>query len=584
MTSKTDIKNDNYLNPDQLPSLIESLLTPLDNDSIDDEKLEATLLKNVLLVSKIVKHAIFNNILKYDDIKKDNSMQPSSPKKRKKMSKRDIINANFIKEQYKSFVGILIEWLNLPSSNYVDFQVLALNTLLEMTKRHEQENIFDNSLFSRIIRNLMISANFSAELAVTLLQEYTNKYGDAAYYTFKNLRVLVMENVKGYESKKINKINAAIVARNSYNLLSRMVMPMSDDLLFQSFVGADPIVTENEGTDVANNKDSSSSEDEEEENEDSDDDDEDSDDDDDDNHENLSTKRIQRPKWASLSYHKKEFSKTWCGLLRLPLSDKIYRAVLKKLPGEIIPHMVNPILLSDFLTASCDKGGEAGLLALSGMYELIAKYNFDYPSFYNKIYAMITPDLFYAQYRSHFFQKLALFMTSSRLPLATVASFSKRLARLSLNGPPSGALFSLPLIFNMFKRHPKCIIMIHCDKKTKQAGTDDDDDKYKDNVTAADTFNNEETDPSKTNAINTSLWEVEALQKHPNPSVSTLAKRFNQSFSKKAYNMNNFCSSTYKDMFDRQINRRINKEPATNFNKPEGIFSDSKYFTTGFTF
>ena len=48
--------------------------------------------------------------------------------------------------------------------------------------------------------------------------------------------------------------------------------------------------------------------------------------------------------------------------------------------------------------------------------------------------------------------------------------------------------------------------------------------------------------------------------------------------------MNNFCSSTYKDMFDRQINRRINKEPAINFNKPEGIFSDSVYFTAGFKF
>ena len=45
----------------------------------------------------------------------------------------------------------------------------------------------------------------------------------------------------------------------------------------------------------------------------------------------------------------------------------------------------------------------------------------------------------------------------------------------------------------------------------------------------------------QTNAINSSLWEIEALQKHPNPSVSTLAKRFNLSFSKKPYNMNNFC-------------------------------------------
>ena len=48
--------------------------------------------------------------------------------------------------------------------------------------------------------------------------------------------------------------------------------------------------------------------------------------------------------------------------------------------------------------------------------------------------------------------------------------------------------------------------------------------------------------------------------------------------------MNNFCSSTYKDMFDRQINRRINKEPAINFKEPEGLFTDSKYFKNGFSF
>jgi len=584
-TKNKNNDDEQILNPEQLPGLIETLLTPLDNDTIEDEKLEETIFRNVLFVTKIFKNAIANNILKYEDIKQQEAMAPSAKKKRKKMNKRDLINAKYVKEQYKSFIGILLEWLSLPSSSYVSFQVLALNTLLEMTRRFSEENIFDNSLFSRIVRNMVVSSNFSAELAVTFLQEYVNKYGDVAYYTFKNLKALVTENVKGYENKKINEINAAIVARNAYNLLSRMSMPMNEELLFKSFVGSNPVLVENDEEEGNNNDISSSSSSESDDNGNEDDSDDDDDEDDSDDDESNTTTNIKRPKWASISSHKKEYSKTWCGLLRLPLSDKIYRAILKKLPGQIIPYMVNPILLSDFLTASCDKGGEAGLLALSGMYQLIAKHNFDYPSFYNKIYAMITPDLFYAQYRSHFFQKLALFMTSSRLPLSTVASFSKRLARLSLNGPPSGALFALPLIFNMFKRHPKCIIMIHRDDKK---GDDDNSSGSNSNLVDenifADPFKSNENDPGKTNAINSSLWEIEALQKHPNPSVSTLAKSFNLSFSKKPYNMNNFCSSTYKDMFDRQINRRINKEPAINFKEPEGLFTDSKYFKNGFSF
>ena len=72
--------------------------------------------------------------------------------------------------------------VSLPSSNYVSFQVLALNTLLEMTRRFSEENIFDNSLFSRIVRNMVVSSNFSAELAVTFLQEYVNKYGECTYH------------------------------------------------------------------------------------------------------------------------------------------------------------------------------------------------------------------------------------------------------------------------------------------------------------------------------------------------------------------------------------------------------------------
>ena len=127
--------------------------------------------------------------------------------------------------------------------------------------------------------------------------------------------------------------------------------------------------------------------------------------------------------------------------------------------------------------------------------------------------------------------------------------------------------------------------MIHRDDKK---GDDDNSSGSNSNLVDenifADPFKSNENDPGKTNAINSSLWEIEALQKHPNPSVSTLAKSFNLSFSKKPYNMNNFCSSTYKDMFDRQINRRINKEPAINFKEPEGLFTDSKYFKNGFSF
>jgi len=106
-------------------------------------------------------------------------------------------------------------------------------------------------------------------------------------------------------------------------------------------------------------------------------------------------------------------------------------------------------------------GGEVSLLALDGLWFLMREFKFDCPDFYDKLYAMLVPDLFHPKYRKRFFDKLGLFMTSSRLASYVVASFIKRLARLSLTAPPSGCAFVLPLILNLILRHPSCLCLIH---------------------------------------------------------------------------------------------------------------------------
>ena len=42
-----------------------------------------------------------------------------------------------------------------------------------------------------------------------------------------------------------------------------------------------------------------------------------------------------------------------------------------------------------------------------------------------------------------------------------VASFIKRIVQLSLWAPPSGIILTLPLVFNLLRKHPLCIQMIH---------------------------------------------------------------------------------------------------------------------------
>jgi hypothetical protein len=55
------------------------------------------------------------------------------------------------------------------------------------------------------------------------------------------------------------------------------------------------------------------------------------------------------------------------------------------------------------------------------------------------------------------------------LPAALIASFIKRLSRLALVSPPAGIIMLIPFIYNLFKRHPGCMVMIQ-----RMAPEDDD--------------------------------------------------------------------------------------------------------------
>jgi U3 small nucleolar RNA-associated protein 19 len=128
----------------------------------------------------------------------------------------------------------------------------------------------------------------------------------------------------------------------------------------------------------------------------------------------------------------------------------------------------------------------------------------------------------------HFFIFLHL---DSYLPASLIAAFVKRLARLSLSAPPSASVIVVPFIYNMLKRHPTCMKMIH----SSTTITSDTTDPY-DATTM---------DPYHCNAINSSLWELQTLSQHYYANVSTLAKIFTEQFLKPKYNLEDFLDHTY---------------------------------------
>ena len=69
----------------------------------------------------------------------------------------------------------------------------------------------------------------------------------------------------------------------------------------------------------------------------------------------------------------------------------------------------------------------------------------------------------HVDHRDKFIQLMELFLTSRALPVYIVASFLKRMARLSLTVPPPGALLMLPFMCDTVKivTHRQTVMPAH---------------------------------------------------------------------------------------------------------------------------
>src|SRR5690606_38106207 len=109
-------------------------------------------------------------------------------------------------------------------------------------------------------------------------------------------------------------------------------------------------------------------------------------------------------------------------------------------------------------------------------------------------------------------------------------------ARLSLCAPPSAIVIVIPFIYNLLKAHPSCTFLVHREfydrDVVRKVGMDDP-------------FDNDESDPYKTGALESCLWEIETLQSHYHPSVATLARIISEQFTKHRYTVEDFLDHSY---------------------------------------
>jgi U3 small nucleolar RNA-associated protein 19 len=277
----------------------------------------------------------------------------------------------------------------------------------------------------------------------------------------------------------------------------------------------------------------------------------------------------------------------WMYVFNHDLSKIQRKVILERFSQRIVPWFPRIEMLADFLTDSFDLGGSTSLLALSGLFHLIQERNLDYPHFYSKLYSLLTPDLLHSKHRSRTLRLLDTFLGSTHLPGTLVASFIKRLSRLCLQAPPAGIVVIVPWIYNLLKSHPTCTFMIHRKRPTMIT------EASLESIIADDPFVADESDPLVTEAIDSSLWEIETLQSHFHPNVAFLAKIISEQFTKQLYNLEDFLDHSYESvsltdlclaaiqtliqsqMTVALLSKNMKKAPVVEYEIPKEIFAIS---------
>jgi len=430
------------------------------------------------------------------------------------------------------------------------------------------------------------------ESMLTMLQsEFLRPYHDVRYFMLLAIHRLAVD-LEAEQQNNEHGVNGVVVENMMRILLCIEIAADGAELCDADlFLVRPPVVSANDDHESNNDSDDDSDSDSDSEAEST----SDSDSDNDDSNKRkaaagsamTSRKRRRRdnelPFVQRLSKHRRILSQAWLYILQIntaPGSNNkaVHKRALQHLPKHVIPHMHAPLRLADYLTAaySSDGGGVMSLLALHGLFILMTEYNLEYPKFYSSLYALIKPAAFYARYRTRFLRLLnSCLMSSYMLPGHIVAAFCKRLCRTALIGiPPSGVLFVLSLVSNLVRKHPVCRCLVY-----RKAGDESD--------VMDDVFDPGCDDPEECRALESSLWELSALEKHYHPSVSSLAKTCGKEDNKSPlYDLNEFVSLTYKSLFDQELNeKKLAKKSASSkvtplaFHEPKGLFPEDDIFS-----
>lgn len=507
----------------------------------------------------------------------------------------------WLKGKFRKFLAFLFELIHIDSPGIQAASIHALMTFVavEANNAVDPSHALVDGLYGRIIKQMVTSPFLDEAVLTQSLSKFICNYVDLQYYTLRNLRLmldgeisdLVRDARRDITSLKDRKAATNTTMANIFALLLRLKVAKDNfsstfptKFLVESLEKKSTVSFDNDLDNDRNNN---------------------NDDDDGDNlvgggkrKTSAAQRKGQSMSLRSAKEHFRAVSNCWLAFLRLPLSVSLYKAVLVRVHEHIIPQLVSPLDLADFLTDSYNVGGVISILALNGLFILVTQHELEYPQFYPKLYCLCTAELFHAKYKFRFFKLVDLFLSSPHLPSYMAAAFAKRFARLALHAPPSGGLFALALIHNLLNRHASIAPLMHRPPKVKftpfqrfvallpstqkkeaeNGGVEKKKEEDEEEVDlGVDPYNHNDDNLDSCGAIDSSLWEVKALCNHYNPAVARAAQLVGtENASKKELNIEDvIASSTYDAIFQKESAWRSNQAMPLSHYRPAGLFKSS---------
>ncbi|XP_057805887.1 protein NUCLEOLAR COMPLEX ASSOCIATED 4 isoform X2 [Salvia miltiorrhiza] len=468
----------------------------------------------------------------------------------------EFIYLTWLRAKFDELTQSLID-LVVSSQSDGALREVVLDSIMEFVKVGNGGK-FHTAIYHKLLRAIVRSELGVDDIVLDMLAEKYFNYVDVRYFTYSSLEKLA-RTLEREENKE--------VSQDGNDLLSRPSIELSIQKMYKLLACIQPLEAVEEKLEMWNDSGTLLGK---------------------------SNDKVLSPKNAAKKM-KLKFTKAWISFLSLPLPLDVYKEVLVTLHQSVISHLSNPIMLCDFLTRSYDIGGVVSVMALSSLFILMTQHGLEYPNFYNKLYALLEPSVFMAKHRSKFFQLLDSCLKSSLLPAYLAAAFCKKLSRLALFAPPSGALVIVALVHNLLQRHPSINFLVHreigpdttldtSEEKSSPEGANRDLFQEKPGI---DHFKNEENDPKATNAMRSSLWEIDTLRHHYSPPVSRFALSLANDLAVRARTpelaVSDFSSGSYATIFGDEIRRRVKQVPLAFYKTtPSCLFSEMDF--PGWTF